>query len=68
MHLKEHSDNNSLFRTFLNGQALSYVEYHMRRWLEAEDLELPDNDLIEFLREHKSLEFNPKHAIRVKKN
>jgi hypothetical protein len=45
--LKEPADKTRMFRTLLKGQALSNFEYHLRGRLEAEDSELPDNELIE---------------------
>jgi hypothetical protein len=58
---------NRMFRTLLKDQALSYFEHCLRRRLEAEDLELPNNEIIEVvLRElHISLEYILKHAIQV---
>jgi hypothetical protein len=47
MPMKEHADKTRMFRTLLNGQALSYFEHHLMRRLEAEDSEVPDNELIE---------------------
>jgi hypothetical protein len=49
MHLKEPADKTRMFRTLLKGLALFYFEHHLMRRLEVEDLELPDNDLIELI-------------------
>jgi hypothetical protein len=38
-----------MFRTLLKGQALSYFEHHLMRRLEAEDSDVPDNELIELV-------------------
>jgi hypothetical protein len=38
-----------MVRTLLKGQALSHFEYHLRKRLEAEDSELPDNGLLELV-------------------
>jgi hypothetical protein len=67
--LKQPSDKIRIFRTLLKGQALSYFEHHLRRRLEAEDSEIPGNDLMQLvLRElHKCLEYTPKCAIRMQK-
>jgi hypothetical protein len=54
-----------MFRTLLKGQALSYFEHHLRRRLDAEDSEVPDNELIELLLRDKALEYIPKSAIQV---
>jgi hypothetical protein len=47
--LKEPADKTRMFRNLLKGQALSYFEYHLIRRLEAEDSEVPDNELIELV-------------------
>jgi hypothetical protein len=65
MPMKESSDKTRMFRTLLKGQALSYVERHLKRRLEAKDYKLPENDLIEIALTDKSLEYIPKSAIRV---
>jgi hypothetical protein len=49
MALKENSENTRIFCTLLKVQALSYFEHHLRRRLEAEDSELPDNEIIELV-------------------
>jgi hypothetical protein len=56
-----------MFQTLLKGQALSYFEHHLMRRLEAEDSELPDNELIELVLRDVGLEYIPKRAIRVQK-
>jgi hypothetical protein len=65
--MKEPSDKTRMFETLLKGQALSYFEHHIMRRLEAEDLEIPDSDLIELVLKEISLEYIPKHAIHVEK-
>jgi hypothetical protein len=67
MNLKEPADNNRMCYTFLEVQALSYFEYHLRRKLEVENSELPDNYLIELVIRDIDLEYIPKHAICVQK-
>jgi hypothetical protein len=47
--MKEPADKTSMFRTLLKGQALSYFEHHLMRRLEAEDSEVPYNELIELV-------------------
>jgi hypothetical protein len=44
MPLKEPADKNKLFGTLLKGQALLFFEHHLRKRLDAEDAEIPDND------------------------
>jgi hypothetical protein len=48
MPMKKPADKTRMSWTLLKGQALSYFEYHlMIRRLEAEDSDVPDNELIE---------------------
>ena len=54
-------------RTLLKGQALSYFEHHLKRILGAEDMEIPDNMLLDLVMRDLGLEYIPKSAIRVRK-
>jgi hypothetical protein len=56
-----------MFRTLLKGEALSYVEHHLMSSLEAEDSDVPDNELIELVLRDIGLEYIPKRAIYVQK-
>jgi hypothetical protein len=56
-----------MLRTLLKGQKLSYFEQHLRKRLDVEDSELPDNDLLELVMHDVGLEYIPKSAIRVQK-
>jgi hypothetical protein len=47
--LKEPSDKSRMFRTLLKDQALSCFEHHLRKRVEAEDSEVPDNGIIELV-------------------
>jgi hypothetical protein len=67
MPMKEPADKTRMFRTLLKAQALSYFEHHLRRRLEAEDSDIPDNELIELVLRDVGLEYIPKRAIRVQK-
>jgi hypothetical protein len=67
MPMKEPTDKTRVFRTLLNGQALSYFEHHLMRRLEAEDSDVSDNKLIELVLRDVGLEYIPKCAIRVQK-
>jgi hypothetical protein len=67
MPIKEPAENTRMFRTLLKGQALSYFEHHLMRRLEAEDSDVPDNELIELVLRDVDLEYIPKCAIRVQK-
>jgi hypothetical protein len=49
MPMKEPADKIRMFRNLLKGQALSYFEHHLMRRLEAEDSDVPDNELIELV-------------------
>jgi hypothetical protein len=65
MPMKEPADKNRMIRTLLKGQALSYFEHHLMRRLEAEDSDVPDNELIELVLRDIGLEYIPKHTICV---
>jgi hypothetical protein len=65
MPLKEPTDKTCMFLTLLMGQALSYLEHHLMRRLEAEVSEFPDNELIELVHTDVVLKYIPKRAIRV---
>jgi hypothetical protein len=67
MPMKEPFDKTRIFRILLKAQALCYFEHHLMRILEAEDSEIPDNELIELVLREVGLEYIPKHAIRVQK-
>jgi hypothetical protein len=62
MPMKEPADKTRMFRTLLKGQALSYFEHHLRRRIETEDSEFPDNELIELVLRNIVLEYIPKLA------
>jgi hypothetical protein len=67
MLIREPADKSKMLRTLLKGQALSYFEHHLRKRLDAEDSELPDNDLLELVSRDVGLEYIPKSAIQVQK-
>jgi hypothetical protein len=67
MPMKEPADKTRMFWTLLKVQALSYFEHHLMRRLEAEDSDIPDNELIELVLRYVGLEYIPKRAIRVQK-
>jgi hypothetical protein len=67
MPMNEPADKTRMFRTLLKGQALYYFEHHLMRRLEAEDSEIPENELIELVLRDVGLEYIPKRAIRLKK-
>jgi hypothetical protein len=52
IHMKKTPDNTIMFWTLLKVQAFSYFDHHMRRKVEAEDSEPPDNELIELVLRH----------------
>jgi hypothetical protein len=67
MPMKESAGKTKMIRTLLKGQALSYFEHHLVRRLQAEDSEIPDNELIELVLRDVGLEYIPKRAICVQK-
>jgi hypothetical protein len=67
MPMKEPFGKTRIIWTLLKVQALSYFEHHLMRRLEAEESDVPDNQLIELVLRDVGLEYIPKHAIRVQK-
>jgi hypothetical protein len=67
MPMKEPADKTRMFRNLLNDQALSRFEHHLMRRFEAEDSDVPDNELIELVLRYVGLEYIPKRAISVQK-
>jgi hypothetical protein len=67
MSMKAPADKTRMFQTLLKGQALSYFEHHLMRRLQAEDSDVPDNELIELVLRDVGLEYIPKRAICVQK-
>jgi hypothetical protein len=65
--LKDPADKSKMLRTLLKGQALSYLEHHLSKSLDAEDAEFPDNDILELLIRDIGLEYIPRRTIRVQK-
>jgi hypothetical protein len=65
MTLKEPAEKIRMFQTLLKGQTLSYFEHHLKKRLESEDSDVPDNELIELVLGDTCLEYTPKRAIRV---
>jgi hypothetical protein len=49
MPFREPSDKSKMLQTLLKGRALSQFENHLRKCLGAEDIELPDDDLLELV-------------------
>jgi hypothetical protein len=56
-----------MIRILLKSQALSYFEHHLMRRLEAEDSDVPDNELIELVLRDVGLEYIPKSSIHMQK-
>jgi hypothetical protein len=67
MSMKEPADKTRMFRTLLKGHTLSYFEHHLRRRLDSEDSEIPENEVIELVLRDVGLENIPKHAIHMQK-
>jgi hypothetical protein len=60
MPMKKPPEKTRMFRTLWKGQALSYFKHHLMRSLEAEDSEIPDNEIIELVLRNLGLEYIPK--------
>jgi hypothetical protein len=67
MPMQEPADKTRMFRTLLKGQALSYFEHHLMMMMDAEDSEVPDNELIELVFRDVGLEYIPRRAIHMQK-
>jgi hypothetical protein len=67
MILMKPAEKNRMFWNLFKGQVLSYFQHHRRRWLEAEDSELPDDKIMELVPRDIGLEYIPKHVIRMQK-
>jgi hypothetical protein len=67
MPMKEPVDKTRMFWTLMKDQALPYFEHHLMRSLEAEDSEVPENELIELVLRDVDLEYIPKRAILMQK-
>jgi hypothetical protein len=67
MPMKELANKIRIFLTLLKEQVFSYFEHHPRRRLEAEDSEVPDNELIELVLRDVGLDYMPERAIRMQK-
>jgi hypothetical protein len=59
MPMKGPADKTRMFRSLLKGQALSYFEHDLKKRVEAEDSDVPDNELIELVLRYVALEFIP---------
>jgi hypothetical protein len=66
MPLKEPADKTRIFRTLLKVQALSYFDHHLRKRVEAEDSEVPKNELIELVLRDVGLKYIPKRHTCAK--
>jgi hypothetical protein len=47
--MKEPADKSKMLRALLKGQTLHHLEHHLRKQLDAEDAELPDNEILELV-------------------
>jgi hypothetical protein len=65
MPLKKPANKTRMFWALLKAQVYSYFEYHLRRRLEAEDSEFPDNDLIDLVLSDIGLQYISKQAIHT---
>jgi hypothetical protein len=63
MPMKEPADKTRVFQNLLQGQALSYFEYHLMKRLETEASDVPDNEMIELDFRDVGLEYITNRAI-----
>jgi hypothetical protein len=67
MPMKEPANKTRMFRTLLKGQAFSYFEHHLRRRVEAGDLDVRDNKLIDLVLRDVDLQYISNRAMCVQK-
>jgi hypothetical protein len=67
MPLKETSERFKMLCTLLKGRALAQFDYHLGKRLCAEDIELPDHEMLELVIRDLGLDYISRHAIRVQK-
>jgi hypothetical protein len=65
--LKETSEQTKMIRTLLKGRALAQFDYHLSKQVCAEDIELPDHELLELVIRYLGLDYISRRAIRVQK-
>jgi hypothetical protein len=66
MHLKKTAEMTRIFWNLSKGQGLSYFEHLFINRLEAEDSELPDNDMIELVLRYIGLNYIHERYTRAK--
>jgi hypothetical protein len=67
MPLKETSERTKMIRMLLKGRALAQFDYHLNKRVFAEDIELPDHELLELVMRGLGLDYISRRAIRVQK-
>jgi hypothetical protein len=67
MPLKETSERTKMIWTLLKGRALAQFDYHLSKQVCAEDIELPDHELLELVIRDLGLDYISRLAIRVQK-
>jgi hypothetical protein len=67
MPLNDPVEKTRMFWTLLKGQVLTYFENPLRKRVETEDSEIPDNELIELMLRDVDLEYIVKHTIHMQK-
>jgi hypothetical protein len=65
--MKETVDKTRISLTFLKDKDISCFEHHLRRRLESENSDVPDNELIELVLRDLGLDYIPKSALHVQK-
>jgi len=67
MTLTETVEKTKLIRTLLKGRALAQFDYHLSKRVRSEDIELPDDELLELVIRDLGLDYISKRAIRVQR-
>jgi hypothetical protein len=67
MPLKEASERTKMIRTLLKGRVSAQFDYYLNKQVHAEDIELPDHDLLDLVIRDLGLDYISRRAIRVQK-
>jgi hypothetical protein len=65
MPLKENSEKTKMIRTLLKGRALAQFDYHLSKRVCAEDIEIPDRELLGLVIRDLGLDYISRRAIRM---
>jgi hypothetical protein len=67
MPLNKTAENTKMIRKLLKGRALAQFDFHLRKRVCAEDIELPDSEFLEIAIRDLGLDYISRRAIRVQR-